>query len=77
MRPGQTAKGSFKNSKSKGKTQVFVPIDYIRAFCFEIGQKLKAIKTQNQKTHAWAQAQACLNTKKLALFAYTFLDIFT
>ena len=26
MRPGQTAKGSFKNSKSKGKTQVFVPI---------------------------------------------------
>ena len=26
VRPGQTAKGSFKNSKSKGKTQVFVPI---------------------------------------------------
>ena len=46
VRPGQTAKGSFKNSKSKGKTQVSVPIDYIHAFCLEIGKKLKAIKTQ-------------------------------
>ena len=32
VRPGQTAKGSFKNSKSMGKTQVFVAIDYTQSF---------------------------------------------
>ena len=45
VRPGQTAKGSFKNSKSKGKTQVSVPIDYIHAFLFADSKKAQAQKT--------------------------------
>ena len=56
VRPGQTAKGSFKNSKSKGKTQVFVPIDYIRAFCLEIGQKTQGDKNSKFKTKQKTQA---------------------
>ena len=70
VRPGQMAKGSFKNSKSKGKTQVFVPIDYIQAFCLEIGQKTQGDKTQNSRQNR------SLNFEKLALFACNFLDIF-
>ena len=55
VRPGQTAKGSFKNSKSKGKTQVSVPIDYICLVCFLFGDWKKAhghktqISRQNRK----------------------------
>ena len=50
------AKGSFKNSKSKGKTQVFVPIDYIQAFCLEIGQKTQGDINSKFKTKQKTQA---------------------
>ena len=50
------AKGSFKNSKSEGYTQVFVPIDYIRAFCLEIGQKTQGDKNSKFKTKQKTQA---------------------
>ena len=56
VRPGQTAKGSFKNSKSKGKTQVFVPIEYIPAFGLEIGQKTQGNKNSKFKTKQMTQA---------------------
>ena len=50
------AKGSFKNSKSKGKTQVFVPIDYIQAFCLEIGTKTQGDRNSNFKAKLETQA---------------------
>ena len=60
VRPGQTAKGSFKNSKSKGKTQVFVPI-----------KKIKDIKTQISRHNR----NSSLNPKKLAFFVFNLLGI--
>ena len=42
VRPGLMAKGSFKNSKSKGKT-------ISGLFVWKLDKKLKAIKTQNSR----------------------------
>ena len=69
MRPGQTAKGSFKNSKSKGKAQVFVPNP---GFLFGdwIKNSRRKLKFQGKTENS------SLNPKKLALFVYNFLDIF-